>query len=150
MAMSPVARDSSNCKRQTRLPLWESAPLQQTRNCLTIIKVCSCSPDGCLIPRRTGRLTVGLNITLNLTPSYIHPVFIFALFLERREGEAWERSVSPPPHKEIVCPSKLVPMEEVKTALKFLSSAHKKLHLQSLYLLHFPTLSLLLDIAVTE
>jgi hypothetical protein len=33
------------------------------RNRLTIIKIWSQSPDACFIPRQTGRLTVGRNIT---------------------------------------------------------------------------------------
>jgi hypothetical protein len=56
-----LARTSSNCKRQTRPLVRESAPHQQTRNCLTVIKIWSCEPDGCFIPRQTGRLTVGRN-----------------------------------------------------------------------------------------
>jgi hypothetical protein len=48
----------------------ESAPHQQSRNCKKIIKNAknwSRVPGGCLIPKRTGRQTVGGNITLTLT-----------------------------------------------------------------------------------
>jgi hypothetical protein len=38
----------------------ESAPHQQTCNCLTVIKI------GCFIPRQAGRLTVGRNVRLRL------------------------------------------------------------------------------------
>jgi hypothetical protein len=34
-----LARASSNCKRQTRPLVIESAPHQQTRKCLTVIKI---------------------------------------------------------------------------------------------------------------
>jgi hypothetical protein len=64
--MTALARTSSNCKRQTHSLVRESAPHQQTRNCLTVIKIWSWSPDGCFIPRQTGRLTVGRNIRLRL------------------------------------------------------------------------------------
>jgi hypothetical protein len=37
----------------------ESAPYQQTRNCPTDIKIWSQAPDGCFIPRQTGRRTAG-------------------------------------------------------------------------------------------
>jgi hypothetical protein len=36
-----LARISSNCKRQTRPLVRESAPHQQTSNCLTVIKIWS-------------------------------------------------------------------------------------------------------------
>jgi hypothetical protein len=41
-------------------------PHQQTRNCLTVIKIWSWALDGCLAPRQTDRLSVGRNIILNL------------------------------------------------------------------------------------
>jgi hypothetical protein len=53
--MTELARTSSNCKRQTRLLVRESDPHQQTSNCLTVIKILL-APDGCFIPRQTGRL----------------------------------------------------------------------------------------------
>jgi hypothetical protein len=34
--MTPLARPSSNCKRQTRTVIREGAPHQQTRSCLTV------------------------------------------------------------------------------------------------------------------
>jgi hypothetical protein len=61
-----LARASSNCKRQIRPLVREGAPNQQTCNCQTIIKIWSLAPDGCFIPRQTGRLTVGRNIRLRL------------------------------------------------------------------------------------
>jgi hypothetical protein len=39
--MTALARTSSNCKRQTRPLVRESAPYRQTRNCLTVIKIWS-------------------------------------------------------------------------------------------------------------
>jgi hypothetical protein len=39
--MTPLARASCNCKRQTRLLVREGAPNQQTRNCQTIVKIWS-------------------------------------------------------------------------------------------------------------
>jgi hypothetical protein len=39
--MSSLARARSNCKRQTRPLVRESAPHQQTSNCLTVIKIWS-------------------------------------------------------------------------------------------------------------
>jgi hypothetical protein len=69
--MTALARTSSNCKQQTRPLVRESAPHVQTRNCMTAIKIWSQAPDGCFIPRQTGRLTVGRNIRLRLS-SCIH------------------------------------------------------------------------------
>jgi hypothetical protein len=37
---------------------------QQTRNCLTVVKICSWASDGCLTLRQTGRLFVDRNINL--------------------------------------------------------------------------------------
>jgi hypothetical protein len=39
--MTALARASSNCKRQTRPPIRESTPHQQTRNCPMVIKIWS-------------------------------------------------------------------------------------------------------------
>jgi hypothetical protein len=36
-----AGEDSNNCKRQTRPLVREGAPYQQTRNCLTVIKMWS-------------------------------------------------------------------------------------------------------------
>jgi hypothetical protein len=63
--MTALARTSSNCKQQTHPLVREGAPHQQTRNCLTVIKILSWSPDGLFIPRHTGRLTVGRNVRLD-------------------------------------------------------------------------------------
>jgi hypothetical protein len=46
--------------------LREGAPHQQTRNCLTVIKLWSYAPDGCFITRQTGWVTIGCNIRLRL------------------------------------------------------------------------------------
>jgi hypothetical protein len=62
--MTALARASSNCKRQTRPHVRETGPHQQTRNCLTVIRI---AQDGSLTPRQTGRLTVGRNIILTLS-----------------------------------------------------------------------------------
>jgi hypothetical protein len=56
----------SNRKRQTRPLIKESAPRDQTLNYLIVIKIWSQAPDGCFIPRQTGRLTIGRNIRLRL------------------------------------------------------------------------------------
>jgi hypothetical protein len=52
-------------KWQTRPLVREGAPYQQTRNRLTVIKIWSKALDGCFIPRQTGRLIVGRNMTLD-------------------------------------------------------------------------------------
>jgi hypothetical protein len=62
--MIALARASSSCKRQTRPLVREDAPHQQTRNCLTVLKIWSWAPDGA---RHEDRLAVGRNITLTLT-----------------------------------------------------------------------------------
>jgi hypothetical protein len=54
-------------KLQTRPLVREGAPYQQTRNRLTVMKIWSKAPDGCFIPRQTGRLIVGRNMTLTLS-----------------------------------------------------------------------------------
>jgi hypothetical protein len=64
--MTALERTSSNCKRQTRPLVREGAPLQRTRNYLTVIKMWSWGPVQGLAPRQTGRLTAGRNITLTL------------------------------------------------------------------------------------
>jgi hypothetical protein len=64
--MTALARARSNCKRQTRPLVRVTAAHQQTRNRLTVLKIFSQAPDGCFIPRQTGRLTVGTNISLRL------------------------------------------------------------------------------------
>jgi hypothetical protein len=65
--MAVLAKASSNCKQQTHPLVRESAPHQQVCSCLTVIKIWSYVPDGCFIPRQTGRLSMGHNITLTLT-----------------------------------------------------------------------------------
>jgi hypothetical protein len=72
--ITALERASSNCKRWTRPLVKESAPHQQTCNCLTVIKIWSWAPDGCFIPRQTGRLTVGRNRRLRLKCNFISPV----------------------------------------------------------------------------
>jgi hypothetical protein len=61
-----LARTRRNCKRRTGPLVRESAPHEQTRNCLTVIRIWSWAPDGCFIPKQTGRLIVGRNISLRL------------------------------------------------------------------------------------
>jgi hypothetical protein len=56
-------------RRQTLPLVRDGAPHQQIRKCLTEITIWSSVTNGCLKPRRTGRLTVGRNITLTLTLS---------------------------------------------------------------------------------
>jgi hypothetical protein len=65
--ITALSRTSSNCKWPTRPIVSVGAPPQQTCNSLTVIKIWSWAPDGCLTPRQTGWLTVGRNITLTLT-----------------------------------------------------------------------------------
>jgi hypothetical protein len=75
MVMSPeglcpendcAGEGQQHLKRQTCPLVRGGVPRQQTRNCVTVIKICSWAPDGCLTPRQTDRLTVGSNITLTL------------------------------------------------------------------------------------
>jgi hypothetical protein len=69
-----VPRDSAPRKtalarastRQTRHLAREDAPQKKDRNCQKVINIWSQAPDGCFIPRHTGRLTVGRNIRLRL------------------------------------------------------------------------------------
>jgi hypothetical protein len=81
--MSPVglrpekscAGDAQQKLKSTDPLVKEGAPHQQTRNCLKNNprengKIWSRVPDECLTPRRTGRLTVGRNVTLTLTLTY--------------------------------------------------------------------------------
>jgi hypothetical protein len=68
-----LARASSTYKRQTHPLVREGDPRNQERNCQTYsvlrteTKIWSQAPDGCFIPRQTGRLTVGRNIRLRLS-----------------------------------------------------------------------------------
>jgi hypothetical protein len=64
--MTALAMASGNCEGQIRPILREGAPHEQTYNCLTVIKIWSWAPDGCLTPKQPGRLAVGHNITLTL------------------------------------------------------------------------------------
>jgi hypothetical protein len=58
-------------KRQSHPLVRENAPHQQACNCLTVKKILSYAPDGCFIPRESGRMTVGHNITSTLTLSFV-------------------------------------------------------------------------------
>jgi hypothetical protein len=58
-------------KWQTRPLVREGAPYQQTRNRLTVMKIWSYAPDGCFIPRQTGRLIVGRNMTLTFELKWV-------------------------------------------------------------------------------
>jgi hypothetical protein len=101
MLMSPVELGSEegcagdagkNWKVQTRLLVRESAPPQQTRNCLKIIKermgkIGRVSQMGAWHQSGLGRLAVGRNITLTLT--YIKEIseesgWIQKMFQEQR------------------------------------------------------------------
>jgi hypothetical protein len=68
--MTALARASSSFKRQNCSLVRESAPHEQTHNCLTVTKIWSKAPDVCFIPRQTDWLTdwltVGRNIRLRL------------------------------------------------------------------------------------
>jgi hypothetical protein len=65
--MTALAWTSSNCKWQNRPLVREGVPHDKTLKCLTVIRMWSRAPDGCLTPWQADRLTVGRNITLTLT-----------------------------------------------------------------------------------
>jgi hypothetical protein len=88
LRMNALARARSNCKRQTHPLVRESAPHQQTRNCLIVIQIWPWAPAGCFIPRETGRLTVGRNIRLRLS-GLIHS---FSRIAFGRVPDDWELS----------------------------------------------------------
>jgi hypothetical protein len=69
--MSALARPSS-CKLWTHPLVRECIPHLSTCNLLTLIQIWSRKPDGCLTPWQTGRLTVGRNITLTLTLTWLY------------------------------------------------------------------------------
>jgi hypothetical protein len=51
--MTALVRATSNCKWQTCPLVREVAPHQQILSCLTVIKMWSWAPDGCLTPKQT-------------------------------------------------------------------------------------------------
>jgi hypothetical protein len=53
--MTALTTASSSYKWQIRPLVREGSPHQQTRNCLTVIKIWSWASDGCLTPRQIGR-----------------------------------------------------------------------------------------------
>jgi hypothetical protein len=57
-----------NCAGEGRQRLWAS-PHRRVPGCLTVVKVWSRAPDGCFVPGRTGRLTVGRNMRIDSTSS---------------------------------------------------------------------------------
>jgi hypothetical protein len=63
--MTALAGASSNCKRQTCPLVRQGVQHRQTPNSLRVTKIIL-SPDGCLAPIWTPRLTVGRNVTLAL------------------------------------------------------------------------------------
>jgi hypothetical protein len=68
--MTALARVVSSFKRQTRPLVRVGAPHEQTRNCLTVTKFLSWTPDGGLTPSPTGRPTTGRNVTMTLTLAF--------------------------------------------------------------------------------
>jgi hypothetical protein len=67
------------------LPISEDAPHQQTRNCLTGTKILSWTPNGCLTPGQTDRLTVDRNL-----------IWTWVVVVESVESyscEKWENSI---------------------------------------------------------
>jgi hypothetical protein len=68
--MTALARARRNYKPQTRPFVRESAPHQQTTNCLRVIQIWSLAPNGFFIKRQTGRLTVGRNTYKTQTQDY--------------------------------------------------------------------------------
>jgi hypothetical protein len=67
--MTVPASTPSNSKGQACPLVRKSVPHQETRNCLKVINIWPKAPDGCFIPRNTGRLAVGRNIRLRLDSS---------------------------------------------------------------------------------
>jgi hypothetical protein len=61
-----LARYSSIYQIQTCSLVREGAHKNQVRNCKTVIKIWSQAPEGCYMPRQTGRLTVGRKMRLRL------------------------------------------------------------------------------------
>jgi hypothetical protein len=80
--MTALASTNSTYKRQTRPLVRGGAPHQQTRKCLTVIKIWSWAPDGCLTSRQTGRRIVGRNITLTLTFVCLNTTFQRMRFMD--------------------------------------------------------------------
>jgi hypothetical protein len=66
--VTAMARAGSDFGRQTR-PLIGGTPHRRARDCLTVVEVWSCVPDGCFVPGRTGRLTIGRYLRLDSTSS---------------------------------------------------------------------------------
>jgi hypothetical protein len=62
MAMRAAGLGPENDYAGEDQQLLEGVPHQQTRNCLTVIKIWSRATDWAFTPRQTGRLTVGRNI----------------------------------------------------------------------------------------
>jgi hypothetical protein len=65
LKMTALARTRRNCIRQTRPLVRESSRINKPAT-VWLIKIWSQAPDGCFIPRQTGRLTVGRNTRLIL------------------------------------------------------------------------------------
>jgi hypothetical protein len=66
-----VGEGSINCELHIRLLVRECVPYQQSRTFLVVIKMCSMSPDGCLRPRETGRLTISFIKTMILSLNFV-------------------------------------------------------------------------------
>jgi hypothetical protein len=76
-----LSMTNSNRKWENRSLVRGGAPYQQIHNCLTVIQLWTFTPDGCLTPRHTGRLTIRCNITLISTFTYQYVRWSLVLFL---------------------------------------------------------------------
>jgi hypothetical protein len=78
-------------------PVLSSERAPNINNCVMVIKIWSYVPHGCFIPRQTGRLTVGRNVTLTLTGSRAQMSWVELSWAENSDQEIpviqgiWER-----------------------------------------------------------
>jgi hypothetical protein len=111
--MTALAKARSNCKWQTHPLITKGAPHQQTRKCVTVTKIWFWAPDGCLTPRKTGRLTVGRNMTLTQ----------FSLRLRR-----WRRRFAALLSQSVYTERTIPPLVEEETLLPRSDRGHTEIH----------------------
>jgi hypothetical protein len=96
--ISALARANSKCKLQIHPLAREGVPHQQTRSCLTLLRIWPCAPDGCLRRRSTDWLTVGRKMiwSLTLTASRTNPAWRKAEYLHRSltSRKRWQKGES--------------------------------------------------------
>jgi hypothetical protein len=102
--VTALTRPRSNCtsKLQTNPLVKESAQNQETRNCQTEYKylvISSKVPDGSLIPRYNGQLTVGRNLTS--TSTLQHYKTYISVSQDRRAGDLYHFLSNIPFHHSI-------------------------------------------------